>query len=78
MAGTPQCSGWNVMVVQVVYCTTLGNAIHSIECGPHGSLARGHPNQPLTVAMTHSSGAEKPPEDGLVSSRPDSPLQPGF
>ena len=30
MAGTPQDSGWKGMVVQVVYCTTLGNTIHTV------------------------------------------------
>lgn len=76
MAGTPQDSGWKGMVVQVVYCTTLGNTIHTVAY--MAAFAKGHPNQPLTVAMTHSSGTERPPEHGLGSSRPDSPLQPGF
>ena len=59
-------------------CILHNSGEYHSHCGPHGSLARGHPNQPLTVAMTHSSGTERPPEDGLGSSRPDSPLQPGF
>lgn len=75
MTGTPQDTGLQGMVVQVVYCTTLGDTIYTVV---HGGPARDQCSRPLVVTVIQNFGTERLLGDGLVSSHPDPFLTPVF